>query len=97
PGSAFNCYWKMPFRKKARITLENINNAEEMRLYYQINYTLMEVPEDEGYFHAQFRRSNPTQGSIHTLVDGIKGKGYKAAISRAHPKHCEVTLLESWK
>ena len=40
PGSAFNCYWKMPFRKKARITLENINTAEEMRLYYQINYTL---------------------------------------------------------
>lgn len=75
PGSSFNCYWKMPFRKKARITLENINNAEEMRLYYQINYTLTEVPEDEGYFHAQFRRSNPTQGSIHTLVDGIKGKG----------------------
>ena len=74
PGSAFNCYWKMPFRKKARITLENINNAEEMRLYYQINYTLTEVPEDEGYFHAQFRRSNPTQGSSHTLVDGIKGK-----------------------
>ena len=62
PGSAFNCYWKMPFRKKARITLENINTAEEMRLYYQINYTLTEVPEDEAYFHAQFRRSNPTRG-----------------------------------
>ena len=80
PGSAFNCYWKMPFRKKARITLENINNAEEMRLYYQINYTLTEVPEDEGYFHAQFRRSNPTQGSSHTLVDGIKGKGQYVGI-----------------
>ena len=75
PGSAFNCYWKMPFRKKARITLENINTAEEMRLYYQINYTLTEVPEDEAYFHAQFRRSNPTQGSLHTLIDGVKGKG----------------------
>jgi hypothetical protein len=24
PGSAFNCYWPMPFRKKARITLENL-------------------------------------------------------------------------
>ena len=75
PGSAFNCYWKMPFRKKARITLENINTAEEMRLYYQVNYTLTEVPEDEAYFHAQFRRSNPTQGSLHTLIDGVKGKG----------------------
>ncbi len=75
PGSAFNCYWQMPFRKKARITIENINNAEEMRLYYQINYTLTDVPEDAAYFHAQFRRSNPTQGSLHTLLDGVKGKG----------------------
>jgi hypothetical protein len=23
PGSAFNCYWPMPFRKKARVTMEN--------------------------------------------------------------------------
>ncbi len=22
PGSAFNCFWKMPFRKKCRITME---------------------------------------------------------------------------
>ena len=26
PGSAFNCYWPMPFRKKCRITMENIDN-----------------------------------------------------------------------
>ena len=74
PGSAFNCYWKMPFRKKCRITMENLAK-EQMRLYYQVDYTLTEVGNDEGYFHAQFRRSNPTKGSIHTLVDGIKGKG----------------------
>ena len=75
PGSAFNCYWKMPFRRHARITIENINNREEMRLYYQINYTLTEIPDDEAYFHAQFRRSNPTVNSTHTLLDGVKGKG----------------------
>ena len=75
PGSAFNCYWKMPFRRHARITIENINNKEEMRLYYQINYTLTDIPDDEAYFHAQFRRSNPTVGSLHTLLDGVKGKG----------------------
>jgi D-arabinan exo alpha-(1,3)/(1,5)-arabinofuranosidase (non-reducing end) len=74
PGSAFNCYWPMPFRKKCRVTMENVG-AERMTLYYQIDYTLTEVPEDAGYFHAQYRRSNPTKGSIHTLVDGIKGKG----------------------
>jgi len=74
PGSAFNCYWVMPFRKKCRITLENLDD-NAMRLYYQINYTLTEIDEDAGYFHAQFRRSNPTNGSVHTLLDGVKGKG----------------------
>ena len=75
PGSAFNCYWKMPFRKKCKVTMENLNHAESMRLYYQVDYTLTEIGQDEAYFHAQFRRSNPTTGSIHTLVDNIKGKG----------------------
>lgn len=75
PGSAFNCYWKMPFRKGAKITFENMDDVE-MKLYYQINYTETEVPEDEAYFHAQYRRSNPTVNSLHTLVDGIQGKGH---------------------
>lgn len=75
PGSAFNCYWKMPFRKKCKVTLENLNATESMRLYYQITYTLTPVGDDEGYFHAQFRRSNPTKGSLHTIVDGVQGKG----------------------
>lgn len=76
PGSAFNCYWKMPFRKKCRITVENINNAEPMRLYYQVDYTLTEIEDDEAYLHAQYRRSNPNTGSLHTILDGVKGKGH---------------------
>jgi hypothetical protein len=74
PGSAFNCYWPMPFRKKCRITMENIA-TERMILYYQVDYTLTAVPEDAAYFHAQYRRSNPTKGSLYTLIDGIKGRG----------------------
>ncbi|WP_448634393.1 glycoside hydrolase family 172 protein [Pedobacter panaciterrae] len=75
PGSAFNCYWKMPFRKKCKITLENINPKDDMRLYYQVNYTLTPVADDEAYFHAQYRRSNPNTTSVHTIIDGVKGKG----------------------
>lgn len=75
PGSAFNSFWPMPFRKKFKITMENMSERE-MFLYYQIDYALTDVPEDAAYFHAQFRRSNPTEGAIHTLVDGIKGKGH---------------------
>lgn len=75
PGSAFNSFWPMPFRKAARIEMQNLGD-KPMRLYYQVNYTVTEVPADTGYFHAQFRRSFPTQGGIHTLVDGIRGQGH---------------------
>ena len=74
PGSAFNCYWTMPFRKKCRITMTNIN-TENMTLFYQIDYTLTDVPDDAAYFHAQFRRHNPVNGGVDTLVDNIEGKG----------------------
>jgi len=75
PGSAFNCYWPMPFRKRCRITLENMAE-EEMTLYYQINYALAEVDEDAGYFHAQFRRVNPLPyKDVYTILDGVKGRG----------------------
>lgn len=76
PGSAFNCYWTMPFRKKCRITMENIG-LDSMRLYYQIDYTLTDVPNDAAYFHAQFRRMNPVPyKEVYTMVDGIRGKGH---------------------
>jgi hypothetical protein len=75
PGSAFNCYWTMPFRKKAKITMENLDDRN-MTLYYQINYTLTEVPDDAAYFHAQFRRVNPLPcKSVYTILDGVRGRG----------------------
>jgi hypothetical protein len=75
PGSAFNCYWEMPFRKRCRMTLTNIGQ-EHVMLYYQINYTLTEVPENCAYFHAQFRRTNPLPyKEVFTILDGVKGQG----------------------
>ncbi|MGI4787655.1 MAG: glycoside hydrolase family 172 protein [Janthinobacterium lividum] len=75
PGSAFNCYWEMPFRRKCRITMTNIA-PEPMGLYYQVNYTLTEVPEDAAYFHAQFRRTNPLPyKDVFTILDGVEGQG----------------------
>ncbi|MES2427535.1 MAG: glycoside hydrolase family 172 protein [Bacteroidota bacterium] len=74
PGSAFNSYWKMPFHKKCRITMENIDDRA-MSLYYQVDYTLTKVADNEGYFHAQFRKSTPKDNSVYTILDGVKGKG----------------------
>lgn len=78
PGSAFNCYWSMPFRRRCRITLENIA-SDDMRLYYQINYALAPVSDEAAYFHAQFRRVNPLPyKEVYTLLDGVEGQGHFA-------------------
>lgn len=75
PGSAFNCYWSMPFRKHAKITLENLDD-QDMVLYYQVNYTLTDVPEDAAYLHAQFRRVKKLPAkNVYTLLDGVSGRG----------------------
>jgi len=76
PGSAFNCYWEMPFHKRCRITMTNIAE-DDMVLYYQVNYTLTDVPENCAYFHAQFRRVNPLPyKAVFTILDGVKGQGH---------------------
>lgn len=76
PGSALNCYWEMPFRKRCRITMENIAD-DGMTLYYQVNYTLIDVPEDCAYFHASFRRVNPLPyKEVYTILEGVAGQGH---------------------
>src|ERR1700736_3591667 len=44
PNNGLNCFWLMPFRTPARLTLEN-RGPETCTCYYQINYTLTDVPE----------------------------------------------------
>lgn len=77
PGSAFNCYWPMPFRRRCRVTVENIGLAE-MTLFYQLTYALAPVPDHAAYFHACFRRQNPVSppGGPYTILDGVRGKGH---------------------
>ena len=75
PNRGMSCFWEMPFRKSCRITMENIG-PEERSLFYQVNYTLTDVPEDAAYFHAQFRRSNPLPYmQDHVILDGVTGAG----------------------
>lgn len=78
PGSAFNCYWEMPFRKSCKITVENLDE-NPVTLFYQIDYTLTKVPAGAAYFHAQFRRKNPNPyKQDYVILDGVKGQGHYA-------------------
>lgn len=76
PNGGMNAYWEMPFRKAARVEIENLGD-EVAVLYYQITYCLTDVPDDAAYFHAHWRRSNPLPfGEVHTLIDGVQGRGH---------------------
>lgn len=76
PYGGLNCYFPMPFRKHAKITVTNDSVADLRSFYYTINYTLESVDENALYFHAQWRRTNPTKyKEYYTLIDGIQGQG----------------------
>lgn len=76
PAGGFNCYFPMPFRKSAKIVMQNLS-VNEMCLYYQIDYEQSEVGADEAYFHAQYRASRPLRyKEAHTILDGVRGEGH---------------------
>lgn len=79
PIHGFNSYWPMPFRKRCVITLENRSEAR-ISLYYQVNYELSDIPDDAGYFHALWRRSNPVENGVHTILEGVSGRGHFAGV-----------------
>jgi hypothetical protein len=79
PNNGLNCYWPMPFRQHARFTLEN-RASEPFVCFYQITYALassLAASDDEtGYFHAQFRRTNPLPYKTpYAVLDGVEGQG----------------------
>ena len=61
----------------ARGSRWKISATSTIYVYYQINYTLTDVPDDCAYFHAQFRRTNPLPyKEVYTILDGVKGRGH---------------------
>ena len=74
PWTGFNSYWQMPFRRHARITVENLGK-DEANLYYQVDYSREPVAADAYYFHAQFRDVRRTGDTPYVILDGLTGPG----------------------
>jgi len=76
PTGGMNCYFPMPFRRSARITLTSEHPADLEAVFFQIDYSRGDqVGEDAGRFHAQWRRSRPSLGEDHIILDGVVGSG----------------------
>jgi hypothetical protein len=77
PSGGFNSYWPMPFRKRARITIESGYWEPITGFFYQITYALGALPAEAAYFHAQWRRSMTTRDyPEHVILEGVRGKGH---------------------
>ena len=76
-GLGNQCYFAMPFAKRARITVTNESKTTISWLFYQIDYTVGdEITDDMGRFHAHFRRENPTKlCEDYTLLDVKNASG----------------------
>lgn len=87
PHGGFNSYWPMPFRTGARLTLEN-TSGRPARVYYQLTYEVGEDHDQDGYFHAQWRRSDPLPDRTpHVLVEGVEGRGHYVGTYLAWEAH----------
>jgi hypothetical protein len=86
-GRARNCYWMMPFRKSARITVTNEGAGTVPAFYYYIDYReLPSLPADTPAFHAQYRQETPcVSGRNYVLLD---------AVGRGHYVGCTLSVLQ---
>jgi hypothetical protein len=76
-GRGYNCYWEMPFRKQAKITIANESDKADAGLYYQIDWMKYDrSPETVMYFHARYHQEFPPEmGKPYTVFIG-KGRGH---------------------
>ncbi|MFH1070410.1 MAG: glycoside hydrolase family 172 protein, partial [Candidatus Glassbacteria bacterium] len=76
-GRSFNCIIPMPFRGKARVEVENQSPVDCGSLFFDIDYTFGDkLPEDLSYFHARYRRENPTTPKKDfVILPTVTGRG----------------------
>jgi len=92
PTGGMNCYFKMPFRKRAQITITNEHAGDIGGFFYQINYSLVDdVPTHSAYFHARWNREKVTSiGKDYVILDNVHGQGHYIGT------YIGIARLERW-
>lgn len=76
-GDAYNCFWRMPFRKSARVEIVNQSEKAINLLYYNIDWIKRDsLPRDTPYFYAQYRQEYPVEHGKDYVILDTKGKGH---------------------
>jgi hypothetical protein len=98
PGRSLNCYFAMPYRKAARLTVTNEGTQPVNSFYSNIDFmTVPSLPADSLYFHAQYRQATPnvaTTGESRKLnPDGKLNYVYMETRGRGHLMGVTVGVL----
>jgi hypothetical protein len=76
-GDSYNCFWRMPFRKRARIEVENQSDKPLSLLYFNIDWIKLDrLPQDAPYFYAQYRQEYPAAGGRDYVLLETEGRGH---------------------
>jgi len=87
PGRSLNCYFSMPFRRSARLTVTNEGERDVGAFYSNIDYILApSLPDDALYFHAQYRQCSPCMANTQAKLnpDGKDNYVYLETRGRGH-------------
>jgi len=72
-----NCFFPMPFNRRARITLGNQSGQTMQAIYYYVDYRRFSGPQkDILYFHAQYRQAKPALGRDPYVAFEAAGRGH---------------------
>lgn len=107
PGRSLNCYFAMPYRKSARMTVTNEGKLPVGAFYSNIDYLKPpSLPEDMLYFHAQYRQSAPCKATFNDWTtnadanklknpDGKENYVYAEARGRGHLMGVTLGVLQN--
>ncbi len=73
-GRAMNCFLPMPFKKEARLTLEN-QGEKDVLVYWNIDGTWGGAVAGMPYLHAVYRQEVPALSELEYEVLNVKGSG----------------------
>jgi len=92
PGKSLNCYFAMPYKKSARMTIANEGAQEIPAFYSNIDYQVVpELPSDILYFHAEYRQAAPNvpnkgsklnlDGKLNYIFAETRGSGHLMGVT----------------
>jgi hypothetical protein len=96
---ALNCFFPMPFKNHARITLTNEGQREAEAVYWNIDLRAYKsvLPADTLYFHAQYRQATPNHSFPENKInlDGKENYVWVEATGLGHFAGVTMSVVEN--